>query len=111
MTDSVDYLATMPGAEFALYLGRHNLNDANAARVFGVSYGTIKNWQRTGLSGASAQFVKLLIIDDIPPYFVAKRLGIALSELPRGGYRRGHPALPVKVDVPPARNYVAGSKG
>lgn len=82
------------GREFLAYLERHNLTDANAARVFGVAESTIKYCCRNGISGFGARFVETLIRLEISPQELAVRINMPLTSIPRSkatlrGGRRG----------------------
>lgn len=83
--------ASMTAAELANMLQRWDMNDANAARLLGVTSWTVKQWQRSGLSGPAAVFLRTIHAFGISPWDVARMLGVPLSGLGRRGYRAEAP--------------------
>lgn len=81
------FSVAVTGDQFREMLEQYELTDTNAAKIFGVTDSTVKLWVRRGLSGtAAAHFVKFLLDQNIPPSFVAQRLGIGQSPFPRSMY-------------------------
>lgn len=77
----------MTAKELCDWLERWNLNDANAAKIFGVVPWTIKKWTRDGVGGPAVVVVKLLNELGIDPNAAANMLGVSLTNIGRRGYR------------------------
>lgn len=67
------------GRTFLAWLERHDMTDANAARLFGTTPGTVGNWIAEGMAGPAAQFLRFLDSQGVSPYVAAGMLGLPFS--------------------------------